>query len=327
MEEHTVSLGIVTVSYNTRDLLQRCLEAVQGSLERSSLAAQVVVVDNASRDGSAELVRERFSWVQLFANERNDGFAAASNQGLRALGWPEAGPGLALLLNPDTVVQGMALAELVSFMHAEPRAGAAGARLVYEDGRFQHSAFRFPTLPMAFFDFFQPHHRLLDSALNGRYPRRLYRRGAPFAIDHPLGAALMVRREAAVQVGLLDEGFFMYCEEIDWCRRLKKAGWRIYCVPRAEIVHYGAQSTQQSREAMFVALWRSRYRLFAKHEGRLYRFLVARIVAAGLAQEERRLRQAVEAGRLEPEAAVRRLAAFAEVRRLGREVAWPASQR
>ena len=312
-------LGIVTVSYNTRDLLGCCLESVRASLDRSGLQAQVIVVDNASGDGSADLVRERFVWLQLLANEHNCGFAAASNQGLRALGWPDGGPPLALLLNPDTVVQGAALAELVAFMRAAPRAGAAGARLVYEDGRFQHSAFRFPTLPMAFLDFFQPHHRLLDTALNGRYPRRLYQRGEPFAIDHPLGATLMVRREAAAQVGLLDEGFFMYCEEIDWCRRLKKAGWGIYCVPRAEIVHYGGQSTRQFREAMFVALWRSRYRLFAKHEGQLYRWLVARIVAAGLAQEERRVRRSAREGRLDAEAAAHRLSAFAEVRRLGRE--------
>ena len=315
-------LGIVTVSYNVRELLRQCLASVQESLAGAPESAEVVVVDNASSDGSAEMVRREFPWVRLLANERNAGFAAANNLGLRALGFPgDGGPRYALLLNPDTVVRGAALAELVAFMECTPAAGACGPRLVYGDGSFQHSAFRFPTVTMAFLDFFVPHHRLLDSRLNGRYPRRLYERGLPFAVDHPLGAALMVRSEAAAQVGLLDEQFFMYCEEIDWCRRLKAQGWGIYCVPQAEIVHLGGQSTQQFRADMFIALWRSRYQLFAKHNGRLYRRAVRAVVEAGLAREEGRVRRRAREGRLDQVAAQRMLAAYAEVRALGRALA------
>ena len=315
-------LGIVTVSYNVRDLLRRCLASVQESLARTPVDAEVVVVDNASSDGSAAMVEREFSWVRLLANRRNAGFATANNLGLRALGFPGDGaPSYAMLLNPDTVVHGGALAELVAFMDRTPRAGACGPRLVYGDGSFQHSAFRFPTVAMAFLDFFVPHHRLLDSRLNGRYPRRLYQRGVPFAVDHPLGAALVVRREAAAEVGLLDEQFFMYCEEIDWCRRLKAGGWGIYCVPQAEIVHLGGQSTQQFRADMFVALWRSRYQLFAKHNSRLYRRAVRAVVEAGLAREEARVRQQVRRGVLDVGAANRMLAAYAEVRALGRALA------
>ncbi len=312
-------LGIVTVSYNVRELLRQCLASVQACLARSPLAAELVVVDNASADGSAEMVRECFPGVRLLVNERNTGFAAASNQGLRALGLPgPEAPPYAMLLNPDTIVHGAALAEMVSFMEHTPKAGAAGARLVYEDGSFQHSAFHFPTLTMAFLDFYLPNHRLLDSSLNGRYPRRLYAAGVPFPVDHPLGATLLVRREAVLQVGLLDEQFFMYCEEVDWCWRIKRAGWGIYCVPRAEIVHLGARSTQQFREEMFVALWRSRYRLFAKHYSPHYRRAVRSIVAAGLAREARRVQRALAQGALERSAAECRLAAYAEVRELGR---------
>lgn len=312
-------VGIVTVSYNTRDLLRQCLESAAASLARSGLRARTVVVDNASTDGSAEMVRREFPHLRLLANERNWGFAAATNQGLRALGLPgPGGPRYALLLNPDTIVQGEALAELASFLARTSRAGVAGARLVYGDGSFQHSAFRFPTVAMALFDFFLPHHRLLDSRLNGRYPRRLYAGDEPFEIDHPLGAALMVRREAIAQVGLLDERFHMYCEEVDWCRRIKAAGWRNYCVPRAEIVHLGGQSARQLRDEMFVALWRSRFQLFAKHNGPLYRWTVRLIVRAGLRREAARVRQAVRAGAMDAAAAEQRLAAYARVRDLGR---------
>jgi GT2 family glycosyltransferase len=316
-----ISLGIVTVSYNTRDLLHQCLAATAASLARSQLEAEVVVVDNASTDGAAEMVRREFPHVRLLVNERNAGFAVATNQGLRALGLPGPhAPPYAMLLNPDTIVRGEALAGLVSFMEQEPAAGAAGARLVYEDGSFQHSAFRFPTVAMAFFDFFLPHHRLLHSRLNGRYPRRLYEAGAPFEIDHPLGAALLVRREAVGEVGLLDERYFMYCEEIDWCRRIKAAGWGVYCLPQAEIVHLGGRSTQQFREEMFVALWRSRFQLFARHNRPLYRRIIRLVVGAGLWREAARVRRRVRQGALAPATAERQLAAFARVRQLGREL-------
>lgn len=315
-------LGIVTVSYNVRDLLRQCLASVQGSLARAPVDAEVVVVDNASADGSAEMVRREFPWVRLLANERNAGFAAANNLGLRALGFPgEGGPAYGMLLNPDTIVHGAALAELVSFMERTPRAGACGARLVYGDGAFQHSAFHFPTVAMALLDFFVPHHRLLDSRLNGRYPRRLYEAGKPFAVDHPLGATLLVRREAAAAVGLLDEQFFMYCEEIDWCFRIKAGGWGVYCVPQVEIVHLGGQSTQQFRADMFVALWRSRYQLFAKHYGRLYRHAVRTVVEAGLGREAERVRWRAREGTLSAEGAEGMLAAYREVRALGRKLA------
>jgi N-acetylglucosaminyl-diphospho-decaprenol L-rhamnosyltransferase len=314
-------LGIVTVSYNTRDLLRQCLESAEASLARSRLQADLVVVDNASTDGSAEMVRREFPQRRLLVNERNWGFAAATNQGLRALGFPSPGaPPYALLLNPDTIVRDEALGELVAFMERTPRAGVAGARLVYADGSFQHSAFHFPTLAMALFDFYLPHHRLLGSELNGRYSRRLYAGEAPFEIDHPLGAALLARRAAIAQAGLLDERFFMYCEEVDWCRRIKAAGWRNYCVPRAEIVHLAGQSTRQVRDEMFVALWRSRYQLFAKHNGPLYRQTVRLIVGAGLRREARRVRQAQRTGAIDEAAATQRLAALERVRALGREL-------
>jgi len=297
-----LDLAIVIVSWNVRGLLEACLTSVYESLQGSNLRGEVWVVDNASTDGSAEMVQERFPQARLMANETNVGFAAANNQALRAMGFASAEdhdlPRYVLLLNPDTQVLDDALATMVRFLDENPQAGVAGAKLLYPDGRLQHSAFAFPTLVQAFFDFFPLHYRLLNSRLNGRYPRRLYEQGEPFPIDYPLGAALMARGEAIQEVGLLDERFFIYCEEIDWCTRMKKAGWGIYCVPRAEVVHHEAKSTGQVRGEMFVALWRSRYLLFEKHYSRFYQWAVRRIVRLGLRAERRRALAAYERGEI-----------------------------
>jgi len=255
-----MDLSIVIVSWNVRELLTGCLASVLDSLDGSGIEHEVLVVDNASADGSPEAVSARFPQARLIANAKNCGFAAANNQALHLT----QGRFVALL-NPDTVVLDNALGILLEFMLQTPAAGMCGPELVYQNGSFQHSAFRFPSLAQVLLDFFPLHSRLQESRVNGRYPRSLYRAGQPFCIDHPLGACMMVAREVVDQVGGLDERFFMYCEEVDWAMRIKRAGWRIYCVPAAGVVHYGAQSTRQFRDEMFVALWRSRFRLFNKH--------------------------------------------------------------
>ena len=260
-------LGIIIVSWNVGDLLAACLDSVVGN---KALSTEIIVVDNASTDGSVDMVRRRFPQVKLITRDENLGFAGGNNIGLRVWGLDTLRstldtPRFALLLNPDTVVHDDALLAMVHFMDATPQAGACGARLVFGDGSFQHSAFGFPGLWQIILDASGVHPRLLDSRLNGRYSRRLYARDRPFEVDHPLGASMLVRAEAIRQIGLMDEGFHMYCEEIDWAWRIKKAGWKIFCVPRAEIVHYGGQSTRQIMPEMVVALWTSRLRLYRKH--------------------------------------------------------------
>ena len=315
-------LSIVIVSYNTRQLLKECLDSVHASLAESTLTSEVVVVDNASHDGSAAMVQKHFPQVRLIANRGNRGFAAANNQALRALGYGTGDtphplpPEYVMLLNPDTIVGESALTTLVRFMDENPQAGACGARLVHSDGSFQHSAFAFPTLFQVFLDFFPINYRLTDSRVNGRYPPCLYQAGEPFPIDHPLGAALIVRREAIEQVGLLDERFFMYCEEIDWCLRIKAAGWHIWCVPEAQIVHHVARSTRQFRDEMFVALWRSRYQLFGKHYSRFFQWIARRIVRLGLLAEGRRARAAARRGEITESELTSRLTAYQQVRKM-----------
>jgi GT2 family glycosyltransferase len=268
----------------------------------------VIVVDNASADRSAEAVAARFPEARLLRNAENRGFAAATNQGLA-----EARGRHLVLLNPDTEVRRGALARLVDFLDAHPRCGAVGPQLLNPDGSLQHGAFHFPTLAMAFLDFFPVHHRLLSSRLNGRYRQPA---PAPFAIDHPLGACLMVRREVLEQVGTLDERFFMYCEEVDWCLRIKATGWSIYCEPRAAVVHHGGASAAQFRERMYVELFRSRGRLFAKHYSRAYRLAARWIVRAGLRRARREVARSLREGTLAPEGARARLEAYRQVRAL-----------
>jgi GT2 family glycosyltransferase len=315
-----MDLAVITVSYNTRDLLADCLESVFASLARSSMIGEVWVVDNASTDGSATMVSRRFPQVRLIAHDENLGFAGGNNLALRSMAigrsgqqGQEAAPRHVLFLNPDTQVVANALETMVGFLDEMPTAGAVGARLVHGDGSFQHSAFAFPGLTQIFFDFFPLHHRLLDSRLNGRYPRRFYEADEPFPVDHPLGAALMVRSATLTQVGGFDERYFMYCEEIDLCRRIKTADWEIYCLPRAEIVHLVGQSTRQFRDQMFVALWRSRFLMFEEYENVLFRWVARRLVHLGLWVETRRARADARHGEIDSSQLEARLAAYQEV--------------
>jgi hypothetical protein len=272
MDASQSRLTVIIVSYNTRSLLARCLASLAAELRPPD---EVIVIDNASADGSAALVRERFPHVRVIANAENRGFASACNQGLRA-----AQGELLCLLNPDTQLFPGALEALATFLAAHPHVGVVGPTLLHSDGSYQHAAFRFPTLLMALIDFFPLHHRLINSRLNGRYPFAQYEH--PFAMDHPLGACMMVRRDVCDAVGLLDEHFFMYCEEVDWCQRIKQAGWEIMHVPNARVIHHSGQSTKQSAGRMFVELHRSRFRLFAKHYSRGYQGAARAIVVLGM---------------------------------------------
>ena len=301
-------LSIIIVSYNTRDLLRACLHSAFDGLERSGLRGVVWVVDNASADGSADMAREQFPQARVIANAENRGFAAANNQAIA-----QSDARHVMLLNSDAEVRGDALGEQVRVLDERPKAGAVGARLVYADGSFQHSAFRFAGFAQILLDFFPLHHRLLDSGLNGRYSRRLYEGKEPFPVDHPLGAALMARAETIRQVGPLDEGFFMYCEEVDWCWRMHKAGWQVLCVPTAEVMHHGAGTTRKFREEMFVALWRSRFRLYEKHQGARYTAWVRRWVRMLLRLDGARIRRRLARGEIAEDEARALLSGYARV--------------
>ena len=262
-----LDVAVIIVSWNVRNYLANCLRSVRAEERRSGLKVGTWVVDNASTDGSIDLVADLFPDVHLVINEHNPGFGAANNQGMKAAA--EANPRYFLLLNPDTLVGKGALTHLVNCLDKRPKAGMAGPRLVYGDGRFQHSAFAFPGIKQLTFDLFPLPARLYESWLNGRYARRNYRRnGEPFQVDFALGASMLVRADVVEATGGFDESFHMYCEEIDWGWRIHHAGWEIYSVPQAEIVHYGGESTRQIPAQSIINLWESRARLYHRHYGR-----------------------------------------------------------
>ena len=297
-----MELAVIIVNWNVKDLLRNCLTSVLADISAHNLSAGIWVVDNASSDDSVAMLHSDFPEVQLIASQENLGFAGGNNAALRAIGFgdtPASDPNIinqlpevVLLLNPDTEVHPGALKTMLRFFRRYPQAGIAGARLVYGDGSFQHSAFAFPGLWQLAIELLPLPGRLFESRLNGRYPASLYKQEQPFQVGHPLGAAMSVRREAIQQVGLLDENYFMYVEEVDWSKRIVSAGWQAYCVPEAIVTHFGGQSTGQIQTDMFANLWASRYQFYNKHYSHPKVWLAAQIVAAGMRRKAIEDRQA-----------------------------------
>lgn len=252
-----VDLSIIIVHWNVRDLLRRCLHSILE--ERESSSVEVIVVDNASSDGSVEMLRAEFPSVHLIANTENRGFPAANNQGITI-----AQGRYVLLLNPDTEVVGDALATMVAFADVHPDVGIVGPQLLNPDGSVQSSRRRYPTLATALFE---------STWLEPYAPRSLLRRyrmldtpdDATQDVDWVDGAAVMARREGIEQVGPMDEGFFMYSEELDWCRRFREAGWRVVYLPTTRIIHHRGKSSEQVVAARHVHFQSSKVRYFRKH--------------------------------------------------------------
>ncbi len=251
-------LSILIVSWNTRDLLARCLDSLYR--HPPGVPFEVVVVDNASSDGSAEMVRQFGHPVRLVENQENVGFAAPNNQAIAL----SRGRYL-LLLNPDTEVRPQALASMVAYLADHADVGGLGPRLLNPDGSHQVSCYPAPTLSREFWRLFH-----LDALRPlGTYPQRMWQSREPLDVEVIQGACLMLRREALKEVGLLDERYYIYSEEVDLCLRLRRAGWRLVWLPGAQVVHYGGQSTRQASAPMFLHLYHSKVLYFRKHRGRL----------------------------------------------------------
>ncbi len=265
------------VSYNTRELL---LESIASVVDEPGV--ETIVYDNASEDGSPEAVAACFPMVRLISSETNLGFATGVNRAAAA-----AHGQTLLVLNPDARMCPGALDLLLDLLAREPRAALIGPALRYPDGAPQAAAFRFPGLLQVVLDLF-PIPRLTDSALNGRVPAATS--GSPqVAIDYPLGACMLIRRAAWQDVGPLDEGYFMYLEELDWCQRARQRGWSVWHVPAAIAVHHGGASTRQRADAMFAQLWRSRLRYYQRFHGPAFNRLVHAVVRLGLRTHARRI--------------------------------------
>jgi len=268
-----MDLSIIIVSWNVRDLLRKCLLSVNSeqstvnsqqsaSTVHCSLFTEILVVDNASRDGTVEMLRSEFPNVRVIANSENVGFTRGNNQALAV-----AQGRYLFLLNPDTELRPGALQALMEYMDAHPRVGIAGPQLLYRDGTLQSSRRRFPTLETAFLESTKlqqwfPHNRILT-----RYYMLDTRDDATQEVDWINGAAMFVRRVVYEQIGGFDESFFMYSEELDWCYRAKQAGWQIVYLPTAQVVHHEGKSSEQVVAARDIHFHSSKVRFFRKYRG------------------------------------------------------------
>jgi N-acetylglucosaminyl-diphospho-decaprenol L-rhamnosyltransferase len=274
-----IDLSILIVSWNVRDLLAACLDSIAAApviidsepvgadlrtrpTSAGEVRVEVIVVESASSDGSADMIRSQYPWVCLLAQDENVGFTRGTNLALETAQGRHV-----LLLNPDTVIRGDALNQLVDALDAQPTVGIVGPRVLNDDGTTQSTRRRFPTRLTAIFEstWLQAYapHRMLD---------RFYVTDLPddgtFEVDWVQGCALAARRAVYEQIGLLDPGYVMFSEELDWCRRAKDAGWRVLYLGSAQVTHYGGKSTEQVQANKHIYFQQSKLRYFRKFHGR-----------------------------------------------------------
>ena len=250
-------VSIIIVSWNVADLVADCLR----SLPLSDPTIEVIVVDSASHDGTPARVAAEFPLVKLIACSENVGYSRGNN-----LGFAQARGDYWFVLNPDTVLEADALEALCAQLDAHADIGCVGPALTYGDGTPQSSRRRFPTLSMAILETAWLR-RFAPRGLLERYQGEDWAKDRAVDVDWLVGAALLLRADAVRKVGGFDEGYFMYSEELDLCRRLKAAGWRIVHEPAAHITHYEARSSGQARRATHLRYNRSKIRYFNKHHG------------------------------------------------------------
>ncbi len=257
-----IDVSIVIVNWKTEDYLVRCIESIPPNTKEVSW--EITAVDNGSQDGTGGRVRQKFPGVDVIENPQNSGFAAATNQGIR-----RSSGRYILLLNPDTRLTKGAIQKLCSFMDAHPEAGIAGVQLLNEDGSRQNSISNFPSLITEL-----TNKSLLRRLFPDRYPGKERVYSEPLEVESVIGACMMVRRQAIERVGLLDEVFFLFLEETEWCYRMKKGGWKIFHVPGIEVFHFQGKSAEKDPRRARVEYHRSRYLYFKKVKGRRIWFLL-----------------------------------------------------
>lgn len=287
-----LDLTISIVSHNTKSLLKDCLDSIYHNTKKYEF--EVIVVDNNSEDESAEMVEQEFPQVKLIRNTENLGFARANNQAIK-----QSKGKYTLLLNSDTIVISDAIVKIVNFMDTHPEAGVVGCRKLNPDLTVQPSVTVLPNIWTVFFRFFR-FKRLLPSPKQRRFMGRFFgpilgktinsylgwysdnKAGEARIVDFVTGACFLIRRETINDVGLLDEKFFMYLEDDDWCVRIKRKGWQIYIHPDARIIHYGGENLRPGFSAFSLEHCKSRYYYFEKHHGRKITFLLRFIIIFAL---------------------------------------------
>lgn len=249
-----MDLSIIILSFNTKDILDNCLKSI---LKNSKgIDMEIIVVDNHSTDGSPESIRKNFPGVYLIENNKNEGFAKANNQGIKI----SKGKYI-LLLNSDTLVEKDAIKEMINFMESRKEVGVVGPQLLNSDRSKQASAGRFPDLFTVFIMLFFEHWQ------QNRFVRTSF--DTLTQTDWIMGAALMIRKNILEKTGLLDEKIFMYYDEVEWCYRIKKAGYKIYFYPKPEIIHLWQGSSQSKREGPILANYKGLVYFYEKHKTKI----------------------------------------------------------
>jgi GT2 family glycosyltransferase len=267
-----LDLSVIIVNWNTSELLRNCLASVYE--QTVDLDYEVIVVDNASTDSSLKMLKSDFPQVVLIENEENRGFAAANNQAIAVTKGRYI-----LLLNSDTVILDRAIERTISFANENPKAGAIGCKVLNPDGTIQHSCFMFPSILNMLLSSTYLYKIFPKNKLFGREQMTWWDRNDVREVDVIKGCFMLVRREAIEQVGILDEHFFVYGEETDWCYRLKKEGWKVMFTPIGQVIHFGGQSTQQSKVEMILQLRGSILLFIKKHKGFLSQ-VITRLLTA-----------------------------------------------
>jgi hypothetical protein len=249
-----VDISFIIVNWNTREILIDCLNSIYKTV--TDIDSEIYVVDNNSTDGSQDAVKNGFPDVKLIENSTNTGFAHANNQALSVMQGR-----FAVLLNSDAVLQEGAIKSLLDFMNNTPKVGIAGVQLLNKDGSRQNSIDNFPSLETEIFN-----KSILRLIFPNRYPGkgRVYHN--PIEVDSVIGACLMARKEAIDAVGLLDEDYFIFLEETDWCFRMHKKGWKIYHVPDARVFHLSGHSKKKTPGESQIEYYKSLYKFFRKNK-------------------------------------------------------------
>lgn len=238
MSTNNPDLSIIIVNWNTKNLLQKCLESIYKTTRKISY--EIFVVDNASSDKSALMVEENFKKVKLIKNKENMGFAKANNQAIKqALGR------YILLLNPDTLILNNALNKMVEFLETHPKIGILGPQLLNTNGSLQLSCRTFPTLSSQIIILLKLHHIFPNLSPVKKYFMSDWKHDKAKEVDQVMGACFMVRKKVCDQIGLFDEKYWIWFEEVDFCKRAKNKSWKIYFLPQVKILHHQGQSFKQ----------------------------------------------------------------------------------
>lgn len=271
-----MDLSIIIVNYNTKELTKQTLNSI--FKYKHNLEYEVIVVDNNSSDDSVNMITNELPQVILIQNKKNLGFSRANNIGInRSKGR------YILLLNSDTIIQEDTLETMVSFMESNYNVGAAGCKVILPDGSLDKACKRsFPTPQNALYNALKLDKLFPHNKKFGEYNLTYLDEDEIHEVDSLVGAFMMVRREAIEEVGLLDENFFMYGEDIDWCYRIKKAGWKIVYYPKTKIIHYKGGSSKKKNPKLIYEFYRAMYLFFEKHYKDKYSLLTKYIVYLGI---------------------------------------------